>query len=197
MFVDRQWIVARCGTVGEGHHLNRAPAPMKRSKSASLVRRAEMITVALMMLRAFIVFAMLATPVGLSACTTGSGQGATLALAAGDVTGTVEGDQAVDYDDNALSEGKASWRCDNGETYLVDNTVSQIVVSAPDGQTMQMPATPADSRTRYVLQQYAFVVDGEEALFFRPKASPLTCKKGPAAAYRVTAPPSIDLKLNG
>lgn len=173
------------------------PYPSSLCGPASLVSPAEMVRFALMMLRAVIIFAILTAPLGLSACTTASGQGATAALAADDVTGTVEGDQAVNYDDNALSEGKASWSCDNGETYLVDNTVSEIVVSAPDGQQMQMPATPADSRTRYVLQQYAFVVDGEEALFFRPKASPLTCKKGPASAFHVTAPPSIDLKLNG
>jgi hypothetical protein len=147
-----------------------------------------------MLLRALLIFAGLAAPLSMTACTTASDQGA---LTAGDVTGTVDGDAAVAYDDNALSAGKASWRCDNGETYLVDNTVTQITISAPDGQTMEMPATPADSRTRYVLQQFAFVVDGEEALFFRPKATPLTCRKGPAAAFRVTAPSSIDLKNSG
>ncbi len=146
-----------------------------------------------MLVRLFPILVALAAPLAVSACTTAKDGNATGALAAAGA----EGDQATGYDDNALSAGKASWRCDNGETYLVDNTVSQIVVSSPDGQTMELPATPPDSRTRYVFQQYAFVVDGEEALFFRAKSSPLTCKKGPASAFKVTAPPSIDLKLNG
>lgn len=148
-----------------------------------------------MSVRTFFILAIVVCPLGLVACTTASGGGVAAGLTS-NATG-VQGDQAANYEDNALSAGKASWLCDNGETYLVDNIVTQITVSAPDGQTMDMPATPADSRTRYVLQQFAFVVDGDEALFFRPKATPLTCRKGPASAYRLTAPPSIDLKQNG
>ncbi len=143
-----------------------------------------------MLSRPLAIAAMAAALLELAACTSSPGGGTAAVLAAG----AAQGDAATNYDDNALSAGKASWRCDNGETYLVDNTVTQIVVISPDGQTMTMPATPADSRTRYVLQQYAFVVDGEEALFFRAKSSPLTCRKGPASAFTARAPASIDLK---
>lgn len=84
---------------------------------------------------------------------------------------------AVAYDDNANYEGHATYKCDNGESLQVDNTVSAVSVGFADGTAMQLPASPADSHTRYVQEQYAMVFDGEEALFFRPKAQPLTCKR--------------------
>ena len=81
------------------------------------------------------------------------------------------------YDDNATYEGRATYKCDNGESLQVDNTVAAVSIGFPDGTTMQLPASPADSHTRYVQEQYAMVFDGQEALFFRPKAQPLTCKR--------------------
>jgi membrane-bound inhibitor of C-type lysozyme len=88
-----------------------------------------------------------------------------------------DGGAAVSYDDNATYEGRAIYRCDNGETLQVDNTVAAVSISFADGTTMQLPASPADSHTRYVQEQYAMVFDGQEALFFRPKAQPLTCRR--------------------
>jgi membrane-bound inhibitor of C-type lysozyme len=88
-----------------------------------------------------------------------------------------DGGDATNYDDNATYEGRALYKCDNGESLQVDNTVAAVSIGFADGTTMQLPASPADSHTRYVQQQYAMVFDGEEALFFRPKAQPLTCRR--------------------
>jgi membrane-bound inhibitor of C-type lysozyme len=98
----------------------------------------------------------------------------------GAATGTLAadaGEAVVDYDDNATYEGHATYKCDNGESLQVDNTVSAVSVGFADGSMMQLPASPADSHTRYVQEQYAMVFDGQEALFFRPKAQPLTCRR--------------------
>lgn len=81
------------------------------------------------------------------------------------------------YDDNALFAGRATYRCDSGESLQVDNTVTRIAIAQADGTVMELPASPSDSHTRYVKDQYAFVFDGEEALFFRPKTAPATCRR--------------------
>jgi len=154
---------------------------MRQAASAAPLAPPQILaTVAAMSGRFLIRFGIILGLFALAACTT-----AAVAPEAG-------GDAAL-LSEGALSAGKSSWSCDNGEVFLVDNAVTQISVTSPDGQAMVMPATPADSRTRYVVQQNAFVVDGDEALFFRPRATPLTCKKGPASDFRVVAAPSIDL----
>lgn len=81
------------------------------------------------------------------------------------------------YEDNASYAGRSTYRCDNGETLEVENRISLVTIAGPDGSVMDLPASPADSQTRYVKDQYAFVFDGDEALFFRPKAAPATCKR--------------------
>ena len=85
--------------------------------------------------------------------------------------------EAASYDDNAFYAGRAIYRCDNGESLEVNNTVTQVALGLSDGSVMELPASPADSHTRYVKDQYAFVFDGAEALYFRPKAAPATCKR--------------------
>lgn len=84
---------------------------------------------------------------------------------------------AAPYEDNALYAGRSTYRCDNGESLEVDNTVTQVALRLADGSMMELPASPADSHTRYVKDQYAFVFDGSEALFFRPKTAPATCRR--------------------
>lgn len=99
---------------------------------------------------------------------------ADMADAGGDAATSAE---AASYDDNAFYAGRATYRCDNGESLEVNNTVTQVALGLPDGSVMELPASPADSHTRYVKDQYAFVFDGAEALYFRPKAAPATCKR--------------------
>ena len=115
-------------------------------------------------------------------CPSDSMSPATMALAAGApasaVAEAVGGDpQAVPYEDNALYAGRSTYRCDNGENLEVENTVTQVALGLSDGTVMELPASPADSHTRYVKDQYAVVFDGAEALYFRPKAPPATCRR--------------------
>ncbi len=100
-----------------------------------------------------------------------SASAADIADAGADAAGTVA------YEDNALYAGRSIYRCDNGESLEVNNTVTQVALGLADGTVMELPASPADSHTRYVKDQYAFVFDGPEALFFRPKAAPATCRR--------------------
>lgn len=133
-----------------------------------------------------------------SGCSTTGVQEPTLGLAPTGSTlvemGSGDGQQVpVNYDDNVASAGRYLWKCDNGDQLRVDNVVTSITIGMQDGDVMQLPASPPDSRTRYVFEQYAFVIDGGEALFFRPKATPLNCKRGQASAAPIVSQSSIDL----
>jgi len=118
----------------------------------------------------------------LSACAT-DGAAPTASLAPGANAAAVAGDEEggdlapVAYEDNATYAGSATYRCDDGQQLAVNNSVTAVSIGFADGSTMQLPASPADSHTRYVQDQYAFVFDGDEALFFRPKTAPATCKR--------------------
>jgi len=112
-----------------------------------------------------------ASPATMSLAPGASASAADIADAGSDAAG------AVAYEDNALYAGRSTYRCDNGESLDVDNTVTQVELGLADGSVMELPASPADSHTRYVKDQYAFVFDGTEALFFRPKAAPATCRR--------------------
>lgn len=126
-------------------------------------------------------FAGLAITCLLSACAT-DGTAPTASFAPG-ATGSImaqrDSASASDaaYEDNGNYAGSATYRCDDGQTLAVNNSVTAVSIGFADGSTMQLPASPADSHTRYVQDQYAFVFDGNEALLFRPKAPPATCKR--------------------
>ena len=112
--------------------------------------------------------------------TAGFAPGAGSAFAAlADAGDDAEGDASgrASYDDNASYSGRYAYRCDNGERIQVENTVTQVAIAAADGAVVQLPASPADSHTRYVQDQYAIIFDGQEALYFRPKEAPATCRR--------------------
>ena len=117
----------------------------------------------------------------LSACASDGIDAPTASLMPGaaGVADTVGGDAdpVAVYDDNATYAGRATYKCDNGESLQVDNSVAAVSIAFADGSSMQLPASPSDSHTRYVQEQYAMVFDGEEALFFRPKSTPITCRR--------------------
>lgn len=71
-----------------------------------------------------------------------SASAADIADAGADVAGTVA------YEDNALYAGRSIYRCDNGESLEVNNTVTQVALGLADGTVMELPASPADSHTR-------------------------------------------------
>ena len=105
---------------------------------------------------------------------------------AGDATAAQEAsgdaDPAVAYDDNVAYPGRAVYSCDDGEKLTVDNAVTNVHIALADGSALDMPASPPDSRNRYVNGQHALVLDGEEALYMRPKTTPVSCRRGTAQA---------------
>ena len=86
------------------------------------------------------------------------------------------------YDDNVAYPGRSIYACEDGESLTVDNTVANVHIALGDGSIMDMPASPPDSRNRYVNGQYALVLDGNEALYMRPKTPPVTCNRAAAAS---------------
>lgn len=113
---------------------------------------------------------------GLSVGSVGYAPGV-LAASLPDAGADAAGGPGTGYDDNASYAGRSTYRCDSGEMIEVQNTVTKVAVAASDGSIMELPASPADSHTRYALEQYALVFDGDEALFFRPKTPPATCRR--------------------
>lgn len=112
-------------------------------------------------------------------CTTDGPQPG-LGFAAGVVTEDAAGgaDPAIAlYDDNVAYPGRSIYACEDGETLTVDNTVAAVHIALPDGSAMDMPASPPDSRNRYVSGQNALVLDGDEALYMRPKTPPVVCRR--------------------
>jgi hypothetical protein len=129
----------------------------------------------------FRVLAAASIAASVAGCTSDSLTTGTVGFAPGSSAGSLleSGSDAAypAYEDNASYAGRAVYRCDDGENLEVSNTISQVVIAKGDGSTMELPASPADSHTRYVKDQFAIVFDGEEALFFRPKAAPATCRR--------------------
>lgn len=73
--------------------------------------------------------------------------------------------------------GSAVYRCDNGKSMTIDNRRTMVNIIDPDGEVMMLPAAPANQTSRYGKQPVALVLDGNEALYVKPRKSPFTCKR--------------------
>lgn len=73
--------------------------------------------------------------------------------------------------------GSAIYRCGGGKTMTIDNRRSMVNIIDPDGEVMALPAAPANQTSRYGKQPVALVLDGNEALYVKPRKSPFTCKR--------------------
>ena len=73
--------------------------------------------------------------------------------------------------------GISVYHCDNGTDLSVDNLGASVRVTEAAGEAIDMPASPADSRNRYVQANYAIVLEGSDALFMRPRGGPIACKR--------------------
>lgn len=111
-----------------------------------------------------------------SGCAT-EGTAPPMGLAPGALAEGSSDDTGAVYEDNASYAGRSTYRCDDGHSIEVANAETAVQLGFDDGTSITLPASPADSRTRYVDQQIAFVFDGDEALFFRPKTAPATCRR--------------------
>jgi membrane-bound inhibitor of C-type lysozyme len=117
----------------------------------------------------------------LCGCTTGgldqvSAAAGAPALASGPVP-PVEGDAEFGIEAETVQPRLAKYRCEDGGEITVENGVTAVKVLASDGVALDLPASPPESRSRYVQASYALVLDGEEALFMKAGKPPLTCRR--------------------
>lgn len=74
--------------------------------------------------------------------------------------------------------GSAVYRCGGGQSLTIDNRRTSVTLLDPDGETMLLPAAPSGQTSRYGQKPYAIVLDGNEALYVKPRKPPFTCKRG-------------------
>lgn len=98
----------------------------------------------------------------LSACTTAS-----------TLDGTTKGGAAS----GASQPRYANYDCGNGRKLVIENFVSSVIVVPPSGNSVELLASPPDSRTRYSEGQDTLVLDRRNAFWFQTGKTPLDCKR--------------------
>jgi hypothetical protein len=71
----------------------------------------------------------------------------------------------------------ATYRCDSGQSLVVENSGASVRLTDPDGEQVDLPAAPATQRSRYGRMPYALVLDGVEALYMKNGRTPLACRR--------------------
>jgi membrane-bound inhibitor of C-type lysozyme len=71
----------------------------------------------------------------------------------------------------------ASYSCTDGATMTVENFGSSVHVVSPDGESLDLPASPETQRNRYGEASDAIVLEGREALVMFRGHEPLTCMR--------------------
>lgn len=71
----------------------------------------------------------------------------------------------------------ANYACDNGGSITIRNVGTSIRLLGPNGVEEDLPASPANQKSRYGETHDAIVLDGREALVMRSGHTPLTCTR--------------------
>jgi hypothetical protein len=71
----------------------------------------------------------------------------------------------------------ANYACTDGGTMTIRNVGTSIRLLGPNGVEEELPASPANQRSRYGEAHDAIVIDGREALVMRAGQTPLTCTR--------------------
>jgi hypothetical protein len=71
----------------------------------------------------------------------------------------------------------ASYTCAGGALVTVENFGSSVRVVGPEGESLDLPASPSSQRNRYGEASDAIVLEDREALFMRRGHEPLTCMR--------------------
>lgn len=77
--------------------------------------------------------------------------------------------------DRATPPREATFRCDEGERLHVARLGSAVQVTDAEGDTIVLPPSPPGQDTRYGMDGYALVVEGEDALWMKAGATPRDC----------------------
>jgi hypothetical protein len=89
----------------------------------------------------------------------------------------VAGASPVSTEDSAPQPAIANYACANGGTMTIRNVGTSIRLLGPNGVEEELPASPANQRSRYGEAHDAIVLDGREALVMRGGHTPLTCTR--------------------
>jgi hypothetical protein len=114
----------------------------------------------------------------------GRSSGALIAVACAIAVASCQSDEAKTEATVASAESTseaqprmASYTCAGGALVTVENLGSSVRVVGPEGESLDLPASPATQRNRYGQASDAIVLEGREALFMRRGHEPLTCMR--------------------
>ncbi|MFC5384912.1 hypothetical protein ACFPLB_02915 [Aquamicrobium segne] len=83
---------------------------------------------------------------------------------------------AIIAEKEAAQPGLSTYNCADGSLMTIRNLGTSIRVMGPDEEE-ELPASPANQRSRYGLGVDAIVLDGREALVMKGRQSPLSCTR--------------------
>ncbi|MGH6763376.1 MAG: hypothetical protein ACRECW_17520 [Phyllobacterium sp.] len=69
----------------------------------------------------------------------------------------------------------ARYNCNSGETIAVENNGGSVKIAVADGETIELPASPSESRSRYGVTPYAAIFEQKTLLFIKAGSVPLEC----------------------
>lgn len=87
-----------------------------------------------------------------------------------------QGAMAIVADSESAQPRTATYNCADGSMMTIRNLGASIRVMGPDEEE-ELPASPANQRSRYGQGVDAIVLDGREALVVKGRHSPLTCTR--------------------
>jgi len=70
-----------------------------------------------------------------------------------------------------------NFSCANGGTLSVQSSGSTVRVTSPDGEQIELPPSPADSKSRFGKAPYALLLSNGDALWMKAGIPPLECRK--------------------
>ncbi len=87
-----------------------------------------------------------------------------------------QGSMAIVAEKEVAQPATATYNCADGSMMTIRNLGTSIRVVGPDEEE-ELPASPANQRSRYGQGVDAIVLDGREALVVKGRHSPLTCTR--------------------
>lgn len=86
-------------------------------------------------------------------------------------------EKAAAAGDTSPQPAIANYACADGNTLTIRNVGTSIRLIGPNGMEEELPAAPANQRSRYGEAHDAIVLDGREALVMTGGRSPITCTR--------------------
>lgn len=81
---------------------------------------------------------------------------------------------------NSISDEQpklAQYSCNSGETVTVENNGGSVKMAMLGGETIELPASPSESRSRYGATPYAAIFEQKTLLFIKAGSEPLECNR--------------------